>query len=79
MCYRHICQVAGQDGRDQVFDRALEAARVGTLTLDRKPATIRGRLPTFPVSEPQAYPHQSIPFAWATVAHVMDHGGNFQT
>ena len=75
----HILSTRGpQSERDQVFDRAVEMARAGTLTLNDKPAMIRGRLLTFPVLIQQAYPHQSIPFTWATVAHVLDHGGNFK-
>jgi len=79
MCYRHICEVAGQDGRDKVFDKAQDLARHGTLTLDGKPAMIRGRLLTFPVITQQAFPHTEIPFAWATIAHVLDHGGHFKS
>jgi hypothetical protein len=79
MCYKHICEVSGQDGRDRIFGKATDLIKQGGLTLDGKPAMIRGRLLTFPVISQQACPFLQIPFAWATIAHVLDHGGHFNS
>lgn len=71
--------VAGQHGRDLVFDKAKDLELAGKLTLDGKPAGLRGRLLVFPVVVDLTDPARSMPFAWATVQRVVNKGGNFKS